>query len=234
MDDIDAQLDRTKELLKDLEKEYLNSIHIQQVTSRAKVITHQVIESLSNVLDQLSYKLWKQKVSPKLTEAERKKADKNVYFPFGKDKQMFDSALGKWGEHNNIDTDLLDFLSRWQSFNIKDDWLLNLKSLARNKHIGLIPQKVSKVTHIEYSSSAGTVHLISENIKFGPGVSILGAPIDPTTQRIIPTEGVKEEIDQWNSFILEGYDLDALSFCNSSLERVEQIVKEAAERYNLS
>lgn len=233
MENISAQLVRTKELLKELEKEYLNSIHIQQVTSRAKVITHQVIESLSNVLDQLAYKLWKQKVSPQLTESERTKANKNIYFPFGKDKQAFDSMIGKWGKKDNIDTDLIDFLSQWQSFNANDDWLLNLKSLARNKHIGLIPQKVSKVTHIEYSSSAGTVHLISENIKIGPGVSILGAPVDPITQRIIPTEGVKEEIDQWNSFILEGYDLDALSFCNGSLERIEQIIKEATEKYNI-
>ena len=89
------------------------------------------------------------------------------------------------------------------------------------------------ITNIKYSSQFGTVQFIAENVRFGQGVNILGAPVDPNTQRIIPTLGVTETIDKWVAFVLEGYDINAFEFCKDSYSNVKNIVGQAIEKFGL-
>lgn len=223
-----AQFDRVKELISELETEYDKCLDSKEVSDKAKVITHEVIEKLSNILDQIARNLWKRYLIPTLSKSDKKKAI--IYFPKSNNRYSFNSIIGRWmvKDLEKVNKKLFDFLISKQPFlNKENDWLSILGKLASQKHIGLVPQKRQEITHIRYSSPAGTVHFIAEQVKFGPGVSILGAPVNPNTQRIIPTQGVLEKIEKWISFVFEGYNLDALDFCKKSLIKVKGIFEEA-------
>ncbi|MFA5769909.1 MAG: hypothetical protein WC894_00245 [Patescibacteria group bacterium] len=224
----EAQLIRIDELIRELETEYDKCLDKKTVSEKAKVITHEVIEKISNVLDQTARSIWEKYMAVNLSDIDKKKS--KIYFPKSKDKHSFDSTIGKW-MINNLETsypEIYSFLLSKQPFTNGDNkWLEIINILASQKHIGLTPQKREEITHIKISSQAGTVHLISEQVRFGPGVSILGAPVDPNTQRIIPTPGVEEKIEKWISFVLEGYGLDALEFCRNSYNNVKKVISEA-------
>jgi|SRR3989344_1597602 len=225
---LDAQLIRINELISELETEYDKCLDKKDVSDKAKVVTHEVIEKISNVLDQTARKIWEKFIAVNLTDTDKKKSI--IYFPKSKDTHSFDSVIGRW-MINNLEKNypnIHNFLLSKQPFtNEGNKWLEIVGVLASQKHIGLIPQKREEITHIKISSQAGTVHLISEHVRFGARVSILGAPVDPNTQRIIPTPGVEEKIEKWVSFVLEGYDLDALGFCKDSYNKLKIVVSEA-------
>lgn len=223
-----AQLTRINELISDLETEYDKCLDEKDVSDRARVVTHEVIEKLSNILDQTARKIWEKYLAVNLTDKDRQKA--MIYFPKSKDKHSFDSTIGRWMIRDLKKSNpkiFYFFLSRQSFTHESNKWLEILGQLATQKHIGLVPQKREEITHIKISSQSGTVHLISEHVKFGHGVSILGAPVDPNTQRIIPTPGVEEKVEKWVSFVLEGYGLDALGFCKDSYNKVKNIIEEA-------
>lgn len=223
-----AQLDRVRELITELETEYNKCLEQKNVSDKAKVITHEIIEKLANILDQIARKLWEKKLSLSLTDIEKKKA--TIYFPKSDDRHSFDSTIGRWlvKDFEKNFPECFNFLLSKQSFvNESNQWLTTLGKLASQKHIDLVPQKREEVTHIKISSNVGTVHLIVEHVKFGSGVSILGAPIDPITQRIVPTSGVEEKIEKWVSFVFEGYSLNALAFCQESYQKIQNLADEA-------
>lgn len=231
--DLSDQLDRVEELVDELEKEFNKVFLAKEISGRAKNITHEIIEKLSNILDQMARKLWEKYVSKNLTNGERKKA--RVYFPIAKDKNSFDSILGRSVKDfkENYPSLYAYYLSK-QPFTSRDNWLSILRDIAGEKHIGLVPQKREEITHMTIASNTGTVHFISENVKFGPGVAILGAPVDPATQRIIPTPGVEEKIEKWISFVIDKHNVDALQFCKESNKKVKILVDELDEQFNLS
>jgi hypothetical protein len=54
----------------------------------------------------------------------------------------------------------------------------------------------------------------------------MGAPIDPITQRIVPTPGVTEQAETWVSFIFESYGINALGFCKDACQKTRVLIKE--------
>lgn len=63
-------------------------------------------------------------------------------------------------------------------------------------------------------------------MRFGGGVSVMGAPVDPATQRIVPTPGVTEREEVWVAFLLEGFDINALGFCQEAHEKTRALLEE--------
>lgn len=54
----------------------------------------------------------------------------------------------------------------------------------------------------------------------------MGAPVDPRTQRIVPTPGVTEQVEIWVSFVLEGYGVNALGFCREACQKTRVLIEE--------
>ena len=71
-------------------------------------------------------------------------------------------------------------------------------------------------------------------VTFGSGVSVAGAPIDPRSQRIVPTPGVTEEIEIWVSFEIQGYGVNAAGFCTDTCRAVRRIATDMSEKFGLS
>lgn len=98
---------------------------------------------------------------------------------------------------------------------------------AEGKHVILTPQKRTEARRIKVTGpGGGSVSWDPSSVKFGGEVSVVGAPIDQGTQRIIPTPGVTEQVEIWVSFILEGYDINALGFCKEACQKTRVLIKE--------
>lgn len=228
--EIKSVLDRADELLKDLEEEYKDCLQTHKITARAKNITHEVLEKLRSALDQTITRAWEKYISPNLSDQQKKRA--RVYFPVAGDLKSFHSTLGR-GSMTNLDKinkKLYNFLLNQQPFTSADNQWLDLlnKIVVEGKHIRLTPQKrIDTINRVKVTSSGGgSVSWDPSCVKYGSEVKVLGAPIDPRTQRIVPTPGITEKLEIWVSFILEGYNVNALGFCKEAYQKARLLIEE--------
>jgi hypothetical protein len=231
---ITVTLDRANELFADLKKEYEQSLRNQTVSGRATQLTHDILEKLRSVLDRLVRLYWEAKVAPNLPEDERKRAV--IYFPIADDENSFNSIIGRWrlkGIESQHET-LIDYLRGVQPYcHPQNKWLKTLNSLAvHGKHIDLVPQ--TRFEQRMKTVTRGSASLSwSPNVKFSAGVKLLGAPIDPRTQNIVPDATIIQKEEIWVSFILQNYGVDALGFCEHACSAVRIITEEMSQNFSL-
>lgn len=224
-----SMLKRADELLGQLKDEYDGCLKAQDVTERAQNLTHEVLEKLRNALDHTMRQAWNKYIEPNLSERDKKRAI--VYFPILSDLNSFRSTLGR-GCMANLDEvhkNLYDFLLKKQPFSSEENrWLELLSEVAvEGKHVQLTPQKRSETRRIKVSRpGSGSVSWDPDSVKFGKGVSVMGAPVDPETQRIVPTPEVTEQLEVWVSFMLEGCGVNALQFCNEACNKTRMLINE--------
>jgi hypothetical protein len=230
--ELKSVLDRAEELLKDLEKEYGNCLASREVTERARNISHEVLEKLRNALDQTMRKSWEKHIAPNISREERSNA--RVYFPIADDLNSFRSILGRGHvKEHSYPKELYDFLLSRQPFSSKENkWLDILSKIAvEGKHIKLTPQKRTEIKRTTVRRDGiGSVAWDSSSTTFSSGVSVMGAPIDPRTQRIIPTPGVVQEVEIWVTFIFEGYSVNALGFCKEACQKTRMLIEDMTNR----
>jgi hypothetical protein len=222
-------LKRADELLKDLEGEYQKCLEAQKVSERAKNLAPEVVVKLRSALDHAMRWAWNKHVSPNLVEQDRKSA--NVYFPITSDLHSLQSTLGRAGMYNSNKTykHLYDFLLKKQPFSAEENrWLDILNSIAvEGKHIRLTPQKLTeRMRQISVSSPSGTVSWNASAVRFGAGVSIMGAPVDPATQRIVPTPEVTQRVNILFAFVFDTYGVNALGFCKEACQKTKALIEE--------
>lgn len=226
--ELESMLDRADELFRDLEDEYEKCLQTQNVTARVKNLTHEVLEKLKNALDHTMRRAWRRYIAPSLLERDRKRA--LVYFPIASDLHSFHSRLGRTSKGNvdKVHKNLYDFLLKKQPFSSEDNQWLDLlnKIAAEGKHVRLTPQKRTETKRIKVSGPGGSVSWDPSLVKYGAGVSIIGAPVDPRTQRIIPTPGVTEQVEMWVSFIFDDYGVNALGFCKEACQKTRALIEE--------
>ncbi|MGH6770070.1 MAG: hypothetical protein ACRECO_13730 [Xanthobacteraceae bacterium] len=238
-ENIETTLARADEILAELLQEYDNSLHKKEVTPKAKQLTHDICVQLRSALDRTARRYWEKYVSPHLSEADNEKAD--VYFPVASHAAAMDSTLGRWrwkavrSNHQPV----YDYLRAQQPFSAdKNKWLAIVADLAvQGKHIDLVPQRRFEQQRIVVQGAAGGASWNPANVRFGGGsgsVRIMGAPIDPETQRIIPTQGVTERIETWISFVIDAHNVNAAGFCKEACKETRRIVQEMTDHFVLS
>ncbi|MCH8995136.1 MAG: hypothetical protein IH959_09260 [Chloroflexi bacterium] len=92
---------------------------------------------------------------------------------------------------------VFDAMERHQPYQPDKASLGYLHDLARvNKHQDFTPQTRTETRRIRVSGPGGAVEWTPDNVTFGRGVSIGGVPVDPRTQRPVPspTQEVTETI----------------------------------------
>ena len=230
---IAMSLDRADKILADLNLEYQKALGAKVVSDCAINYTHEVAERLRSVLDRIARAYFERHVAPTLSDDEKEKA--LVYFPITESEQSFRSVLGRW-RSKTLSTDHLDlqkYLESLQPYANQDNlWLKTLNSLAlQSKHIDLVPQIRVEERRITVSSPQGGFVSYGSGVTFGSGVSIMGAPVDPRTQRIGSNTGLTETIEKWVSFLIEGYNVNAASFCAESCKKVREIAEIMSARF---
>lgn len=226
--ELESMLDRADELIGDLADEYKNCLKAKNVTRRAQNITHEVLEKLRHTLDHAMRRAWDKHVSPHLSEEDRERA--HVYFPITTGLGFFQSKLGegRMSDLNKVHKELYDFVLKKQPFSSNENKWLDLltKIAAEGKHVKLAPQKLIETRRISVSGRGGEVSWDKSSVTFGKGVSILGAPIDPSTQRIVPNPEVIEKEEIWVTFVLDDYGFNALAFCKEISQETRALIEE--------
>lgn len=234
---IAVTLNRANEIGAELLKEYQSSLDKKTISPKATQLTHEICSLLNSALDRIARRYWEKNIASKLAAEERQKA--TIYFPVAEDKNGFESTLGRWqwkqtkGAHQQ----LIDYLLAKQPFDSeKNKWLRIVKDLAiQGKHIDLVPQKRIEERRISVKNARGAgVSWNPDAVRFGGRVHVVGAPIDPATQRIVPTEGVTEKLEIWVNFIIDGYGVDAAGFCKQACKETRRIVEEMTDQFALS
>jgi hypothetical protein len=226
-----SMLDRADELFGDLEGEYKNCLKAKKVSERAKNLAPEIVVKLRSVLDHAMIRAWDKYVSPHLSEQDRSRTRKHVYFPITSNLESFRSKLGegRMGDLDKVHKNLYDFLLSKQPFSAEENRWLDLltKIAAEGKHIQLPPQKLTeKIGRITVSSSTGAVSWDASSVRFGAGVAIMGAPVDAVTQRVVPTPGVTQRVDILVAFMFDTHGRDALAFCKEACQKTRALIKE--------
>ncbi len=154
-DEIIAMFDRAREFYDELMEEYKKCIENNEVSTRARIITHDVFEKCRHALDHSMRVYWNKNYS-QLYSSNR------VYFPITRKIKNFKKVL-KDQEMANLkigDPKMYDFLLNCQVFtNKKYQWLYNLTRIAgKGKH-----EEFSKQTRKDFN-----IHTIE---KYGGRVS---------------------------------------------------------------
>lgn len=231
---LQVSLQRADELLNELQHEYHCCLQTKKVSDRAEQLTHEVIERLRSVLDRLARRYWTLHISNFISEEDRERA--LVYFPVTEAINDFDSVLGRWrwktvrSQHGNV----YQWLLARQPFQSSDNkWLAILNDLAAHgKHIDLVPQKTVEERRTTVTGPGGIVSW-GKGVRFGPGVRVSGALVDPRTQRIVPTPGVTEKVEIWVSFVIESHGINAFAFCKDAVRKTKQIAEEMSAEFGL-
>ena len=227
--ELEGMLDRAAELLEELEREYERCLRERSVSERAKNLTHEVLEKVRNALDHTMRRAWVKYTEPNLSAEDRRHA--RVYFPVAKDEQRFQSILGM-GRMKGLKKshkDLYDFVVSQQPFSSPDNrWLQHLAGIAaEGKHIVLAPQTRTETQRYTVSKGGGSASWDPSRVRFKGEFRVLGAPIDPRTQRIVPTEGVSERVETWVAFVIDtdGYKVNALVFCKEACRKAHALIE---------
>jgi hypothetical protein len=261
-ENIALSLDRADALLAELLKAYDQSLTSKTVSGDAVERTHDICQKLRDILDRTTRRYWDKHVAPRLSDQERAKA--KVYFPITNSKPGFDSMMGKWQWRSVRDDhqSLYDYFLKRQPFSSSaNNWLAILDDLAiQGKHIDLVPQKRTeeRVTKIEeegggsvtvgrsfigfgrkggnigFGRGGGAINFGPGGTRFSGNVSAMGAPIDPRTQRIVPTPGVTEKVEIWVSFLIDGHGVNAAGFCKEASRETRRFVQEMTDLFSLS
>ncbi|WP_203290934.1 hypothetical protein [Maricaulis parjimensis] len=231
---ISIGVDRAEELLSELRVEFDSCLARRDVSDRALILTHEIFERCSNAMDQVMFLAWSQRVKPMLTDIEIEKA--KVYFPVAKDEHSLASTLGraKCGDLGVRDPEFYALLLEYQPYLNPKKVFQTLRDLANAKHRGLIPQTRTETREVRVSAPSGGSVSWGPGVTFGAGVSIMGVPIDPSTQLPVPNDVVRTEVVTWVSFLLEGTDLNALAVCERAVSETKALVADFRDRLALS
>jgi hypothetical protein len=235
-ENLSTTLDRADNVLKGLLAEYDSSLKEKTVSENAKQLTHDLCTLCKSALDRIARRYWELRVSPSLTDEDRKKAA--IYFPASGSQEGFDSTLGRW-QWKSVQADhqaVCDYLLGEQPFNAaKNKWLHVINDLyVLGKHIDLVPQKRIEEKRTTVEGSDGAVSWNPDAVRFGGNVRVMGAPVNPATQEVVPTPGVTLRQEVWVNFIAQGHDVNAAGLCKEACTETRRIVQEMTDKFDLS
>ena len=155
--DIQSQLSRAKELLRELESACNNDLQAKNVSGKTKNLSQEVLLKIRHLLDQSIYKFFEKYYFPKLSEADKKSA--RVYFPIVSKKGDLKSVFGR-AKMSDIKTNYQDFykfIDSVQPYNRDYIWLKHLADFASEKHVRLTPQIKMETRRVTVSNGGGSV-----------------------------------------------------------------------------
>lgn len=113
-------------------------------------------------------------------------SDRSPYYPLHDAPARFAAAMAR--DFPTVPQPVYDAMERHQPYQPGKDSLGYLHDLARvNKHQDFTPQTRTQTRRIRASGGGAAVEWNPNSVTFGRGVSIGGVPVDPSTQRPVPS-----------------------------------------------
>ena len=123
--------------------------------------------------------------------------------------------------------DLWNYLETIQPYHSDYSWLGKFNCINNeNKHESLVEQTRKETQRVNVSFGTGAVSWNPNAVKFGPGVSIGGVPVNPNTQMPNPHPSQTVERITWVDFRFDGINESALMLLKQSVDGIDSIVKD--------
>lgn len=210
--DIQAVIEKASNSLPIIEQQYSDCLKKENIPDSLLVDIKDYLANLRTALDYLWHKI------PNIN---------GDYFPVANSKADFTAKI------SGIDTQIVVILENFQDYD-PNRWL-RCFNLFRNKnvHLTLVPQKKIETQRIVSThTGGGSVSWNPGSVRFGSGVYINGAPVNPVTQMPISTPETTIRKEIWVDFLFDGTlispgfpaGISALPFLKQSLTKVRDIV----------
>lgn len=255
VDNLEAQLEQAYSKLMFITEEFDRCEPDSQTSRASRIVTLELIASIKNILDQITFEVWRSIFG----EEGNEKIAKDVYYPYAADEQMFRSALGKMTKNlaacnstENLEK-FTDWLRSTQPFGGIDRCLVTIGKLSRLHHRKLIDQKKTRCytvsayspgggggsltfygkpqafTSWTYTGRAGVASGFGRPWKVDkekdPEGEVIVHHFDPEKMDFNHIEGATTSVSEYMECNVEDMQFDALDLFLRSLDAVGQIVE---------
>jgi len=217
-----ALLARGDSDLAKVEAGYKASLQARAIAVGLKIDIKNLCENLRSVLDYLAHDI-------RANHCPMTKPPKWFYFPILSDRTQFEAQVDRWYPGLRIASPKLwSYLESIQPYQPGREWLDKFNRLNNeNKHGDLLEQTRVETCEILTTSSGGTkVSWNPASVKFGPGVSIAGVPVDPLTQMPVPHPSMKVEQIMWVDFRFAELNVSALWLLKTAAAGIREMAAE--------
>ena len=208
-----------------IESEYQASLHARAIAASLRIDIKNLLENLRSVLDYLAQDIHA-KYCPKANATDR------FYFPLLPDRKQFEARMKQWYPGLDLAAKpLWDFLESIQPYHAGFEWLGSFNRVNNeNKHTALVEQTRVEVEQVRATMpGGGSVSWNPASVRFGPGVSIGGVPVDPSTQMPVPHPALKVERVTWVDFEFAGIGVSALGLLKAAVPGIKGIVTQVEQ-----
>ena len=217
--DIEALLKRSEAAQVEISKEYEKSLNDREISAELRIDIKDFFGNLRSTLDYIAHDI---------VEAYCPNANpRNIlYFPIRSDQRNFDIEINRSYPDLPINKHAVyTILNAIQPFASNGNlWLSHFNKLNNeNKHERLVPQTRTETKRITVTGQHGGSVSWGPGVTFGGKVSIMGVPIDPSTQLPVPNNVVKTEIVTWVDFQFDGLNVSALWLIIESLKMIKKL-----------
>ena len=181
--DAEHVLDLADEHLAEIESMYEASLRSKELPGRLQALVRSFIAENRSAMEYVANAVAKTHGKP----------GRSVYWPNAKPPSDFEDTFDR--SFPGIRTGSPTIAQKWeqvQSYQPGYEWIAVLMELSReNGHHELTPQTRTETVRREVRGpGGGGVSWDPGAVAFGPGVSIMGQPVDPRTQRTINTQEI--------------------------------------------
>jgi hypothetical protein len=222
--DIEALLYSIQRQYEQIKKAYNNALWDKNISADLKVNVKNFFENARSVLDYLACDICE--ILNILSS--------KIYFPIVKKDGSKENFFGFVGRSlPNLESKnkpLFDYLESLQPYHSQMSWLGDFCEVSNNsKHQQLTPQKRQETVRITSKHIGGSfVSWDPASVRFGNGVFIQGAPVNPETQMPIKTPETAVTKEVWVSFLFME-KINALHLIEKVNEQLPKIVMEINE-----
>jgi len=223
--DIKSQIERAKELLKELEESYNSDLQTKSISEKTKNLTQEVLVKMRHVLDQSMYRFFAKIISPTLSSDVKKNV--KIYFPIAQNPAGLKSRLGmgKMAALDVSNPDVYKFLESIQPYNAKFSWLGDFSKFANEKHIRLSPQEFKEENETTLSNAIHAGR--GAEVKMA-GCRIGDIPVNCENINTTPLDQfdprLKVKRTTWVQFNFKGTNINVLWLCKKAVNELEKVI----------
>lgn len=233
MADIFQQIARCGSLHADLSTEYDRCIGTRAVSAQLAILTHELNEKIANILDQTFHLAWEVRLKPRLPPEQHQPRG---YFVCGSHAGAVVTGLKKWYAADLATTDPVFYrlIESCQPYLAPDkDWILEVREIARHKHIRLLPQEVRDESVKVFETPLGRITWRSIDPARSP-VVVFGAPVHRTVRSERRGRVVSTAEETWTSIAIAGMGLDPKIFGALCVHQMAALVQQFERELGLA
>ncbi|MFC2033222.1 hypothetical protein ACFLUB_01695 [Chloroflexota bacterium] len=217
-DSIKALLSKVEAQITEIEAEYNKSLHARAISATLRIEIKNACENMRSVLDYLAHEIHEHYSIVRSSKG-------RIYFPICPDQKTFDITMDRYFPQLRKKAPIVfSALEAVQPFQTGQVWFGQFNILNNeNKHGDLVEQTRVERQETRVTSQGGGQVAWTQGVKFGRGVSVMGVPIDPSTQLPIPHPSIKVEKITWVDFQFDGIGVSAIGLIKKALAGIKSI-----------